>query len=124
VWHLHTVLAAEVPLAVVTSETEAARLQEALLTKMDDVVSAWDRKADGGWRKAEAGCTPADLKNKIHKGIDAEEGGAAEFAARLITAIHRWLLGEARRALDKIPMEDRATSRLLDHVASLLQVFS
>lgn len=121
VWQLHTVLAANVPLAVLNSDAEAARLQDALLTRMDDVVTAWDRKADGGWRKAEAGCTAADLKNKIHKGIDAEEGGAAEFAARLITAIHRWLLGEARVALDKIPTAERSTSRLLDHVASLLQ---
>jgi hypothetical protein len=68
VWHLHTVLAAEVPLAVLNSDAEAKRLQEALLTRMDDVVAAWDRKADGGWRKAQAGCTASDLKNKIHKG--------------------------------------------------------
>lgn len=31
------------------------------------------------------------------------------------------MLGEARAALDKMPTSERATSRLLDHVASLLQ---
>jgi len=68
VYQLHTVLAAEgVPLGVLTSAAEGARLQEALLTKMDDVVAAWDRKAEGGWRKADLAIRAADLKTKVIK---------------------------------------------------------
>ena len=72
---------------------------QALLGRMDEVVSAWDRKAEGGWRKAEAGCSAEDLRAKVERGIDRGwEGGGDEFGSRLIQAIHKWLLGEARGA--------------------------
>ena len=75
---------------------------------------------DGGWRKSIGANTSAAGK-LIERAIERAEGGAEDMAARLTGCLHRWLLGRAKAALDTLDDSSRATSKLLDRVASLLQ---
>ena len=75
---------------------------------------------DGGWRKSIGANTSAAGK-LIERAIERAEGGAEDMAARLTGCLHRWLLRRAKAALDTLDDSSRATSKLLDRVASLLQ---
>merc|ERR1712087_59561 len=87
---------------------------------MDLVTNAFDRKAEGGWRKS-AETEKPEHKVAIEKAIDKADGGNEEFAGKLISLFHRWLLSHAKKALDTLADEDRGASKLLDRVATLLQ---
>ena len=43
-----------------------------------------------------AECADAEHKASIEKAIERSEGGAEEFASKLILQMHKWLLGKAR----------------------------
>mmetsp|Transcript_22763 Transcript_22763/g.37699 ORF Transcript_22763/g.37699 Transcript_22763/m.37699 type:complete len:993 (-) Transcript_22763:437-3415(-) len=120
VWQMHCAITTEVPLTILVSTAEEERLQETLLEDMDLVTSAFDRKADGGWRKSAEADKP-EQKAAIERAIDRAEGGNDAFAGKLISIFHRWLLARAKRALDTLAAEERSTSKLLDRVATLLQ---
>jgi len=120
VWQLHCVLTSDMPLDVVVPEAEEERLQQQLLTDMDVITKAWDAKAEGGWKKGAEAPTP-EQKAAIERAIERSDGGSDEFVGRLISVLHRWLLGRAKLALGTMDEESRATSKLLDRVVSLLQ---
>ena len=44
---------ADLPLTMLMTEHESARLHEQLLADMDQITNAWDRKAEGAHRLAE-----------------------------------------------------------------------
>eukprot|EP00308_Calcidiscus_leptoporus_P000518 CAMPEP_0119369978 /NCGR_PEP_ID=MMETSP1334-20130426/16407_1 /TAXON_ID=127549 /ORGANISM="Calcidiscus leptoporus, Strain RCC1130" /LENGTH=987 /DNA_ID=CAMNT_0007386933 /DNA_START=47 /DNA_END=3010 /DNA_ORIENTATION=- len=119
VWQLYCVISQELPLTMLITEHEAARLHEQLLSDMDQITHAWDRRAEGGWRKS-ATAPSAEQKAAVERALEKAEG-SEEFAGKLISQMHRWLLSRAKVALDTLGAEERATSKLLDRVAALLQ---
>jgi len=125
VWYLYTAIVAEVPLAILTTDEEDDRLQATLLEDMDQITNALDRKCEGGWRKGAEAPSEAQ-KLAVERAIERSEGasqngGGDMFVGKLISCLHRWLLGKAKSALDTLSDEERACSKLLDRVAALLQ---
>ena len=118
-------ITSECKLQIMCAPSELEKLAEALLKNMDGVISTWDRIAESDWKKAEAlGATDqqrAAIEKHIEKGQSEKGLSGMDFSEALTTAMHKWLLQHARKALLSLPKEERGTSTLLDGVVKLLQ---
>ena len=114
VFEMGTTLAVRAEMKVIMPPTDVAAFKEALVKDFDSLTYKTCR-VDVEKASAREASDLANIKRAIEEG-----GGFLKTNQLVIGAMQAWMVEEARAALEEMPAEERATSALINNLASLL----
>ena len=115
-WCLWEILfGSEGALELILSTAQAARFRDALVKNFDSIQT---KICKVDLRNSDT--RDPDDKRMIFEEVE-KQIGMSELDARVHAQLRAWLARAARAELDRLPAEERATSKLIDRVATLLQ---